>query len=94
MMDRRKLEVTCIHETKGAYDDYNVMHAGGDGKSNGVCHSIREVCKDVVGVEKLQRRIIVAWIMVETATCLHNVCVCVLKQEGWREREKGLHGRA
>ena len=50
MMERRRLEVLCIQETKWKGDKantmmggYKLLHAGGDGRSNGVGVATQEV---------------------------------------------------
>ena len=47
-MERRRLEVLCIQETKRKGNrartmmgGYKLLHAGGDGRSNGVHHCIK-----------------------------------------------------
>ena len=68
-------------------DGYKMTHAGEDGKSNGVGHSIREVCKDVVGVERWQGRIIVSWMMVKKQLVF---IMYVSSNRKGGDREKGL----
>ena len=95
MIDRRKLEVLCVQETKWKGDraralagGYEMLHAGGDSKSNGVGIVVsEEISKDVVRVARSQGRIIVAWMMVKTQL------VCIMSvygpQVGRAETEKG-----
>ena len=54
MVDRRKLEVLCMQETKWKEDRARtLLHAGGDGKSNGVSTVIsEEIRKDVARVKR------------------------------------------
>ena len=64
-----------------------MLHAGGDGKSNGVFIIVSEkISKDVVRVERWQGRIIVAWMMVK------KQLVCIMSvygpQTGRAETEK------
>ena len=59
MRDKRKLQVLCVQETKWKGDiaralagGYKILHARGDGKSNGVGITVSEkFSKDVVRVE-------------------------------------------
>ena len=49
-----------------------MLHAGGDGRSNGVCIIVNvEISKEVVRVERWQGRIIAVWMMIRQ----HMVCV-------------------
>ena len=60
MKERRRLEVLCIQETKWKGDrartmmgGYKLLHAGGDGRSNGVGIIVSEqISKTVVRVER------------------------------------------
>ena len=60
MMKRRKMEVLCVQETKWKGDrapkmaeGYNMLHTGGDGRSNGVGIIVNvEISKDVTRVER------------------------------------------
>ena len=91
----------CIQETKWKGDreralagGYKMLHAGGDGKTNGVGIIVSaKISKDVVGVERWQGRIIVAMGDGEKATCVHYVCVWASNRKGG-DREKGLQERA
>ena len=99
MIDRRTLEVLYIQEAKWKGDrartlagGYKMLHAGGDGKRNGVGIIVSEkISKDVTRVEIWQRMIIVAWMMMKKTTCMHYVCVSSRKGG---DGENGLHGRA
>ena len=59
MMKRRKMEVLCVQETKWRGDrarkmaeGYKMLHAGGDGRSNGIGIIVNdEISKEVVQVE-------------------------------------------
>ena len=64
-----------------------MLHAGRDGKSNGVGIIVSEkISKAVVRVESWQGRITVAWMMVKIALYL-----CMgFKQEGLRQRKGPL----
>ena len=60
MKERRRLEVLCIQETHWKGDrartmmgGYQLLHAGGDGRSNGVGIIVSEqISKTVVRVER------------------------------------------
>ena len=56
-------------------EGYKMLHAGGDGMSNGIGIIVNvEISKDVIRVERWQGRIIAVWMMIRQ----HNVCViCV-----------------
>ena len=94
MMKRRKMEVLCVQGTKWRGDrarkmaeGYKVMHAGGDGRSNGVGIIVNvEISKEVVRVERWQGRIIAVWMMIRQ----QMVCaICVYgPQTGRTEAEK------
>ena len=68
MMERRRLEVMCVQETKWRGDSARMMvggrqllHAGCDGRSSGVGIVIsEEISKEVVRVERWKGRIIMA----------------------------------
>ena len=72
MMGKRRLEVLCIHENKWKGDrtrtmmgGYKLLHAGGDGRSNGVGIIVPEkISKTVVRVERWKGRIVMAWLMI------------------------------
>ena len=72
MMERRRLEVLCIQETKWKGDrartmmgGYKLLHAGGDGRSNGVGIIVsEEISKTVVRVERWKGRIVMAWLTI------------------------------
>ena len=72
MMERRSLEVLCIQETKWKGDrartmmrGYKLLHAGGDGRSNGVGIIVsEEIGKTVVRVERWKWHIVMAWLMI------------------------------
>ena len=92
MMKIRKMEVLCVQETKWkgdrAREMVKMLHAGGDGRSNGVGIIVNvEISKEVVRVERWQGRIIAVWMMIRQQI----VCViCVYgPQTGWTEAEKG-----
>ena len=71
-MERKQLEVLCIQETKWKGDrastmmrGYKLLHAGGDGRSNGVGIIVtEEISKTVVKVERWKGCIVVAWLMI------------------------------
>ena len=71
MMERRQLEV-CIQETKWKGNrartmmgGYKLLHAGGDGRSNGVGIIVsKEISKMVVRVERWKGRIVMAWLII------------------------------
>ena len=94
MMKRRKMEVLCVQETKWKGDrarkmaeGYKMLHAGGDGRSNGVGIIVNaDISKEVVRVERWQGRIIAVWMMIRQ----QMVCViCVYgPQTGRTETEK------
>ena len=71
-----------------------MLHARGDGNSNGVGIIVsEEISKDVVRVAKWQERIIVAWMMVKRQlVCITYVSLSLSRNGG--DREKGLHGRS
>ena len=83
-----------LHETKWKGDraqtmaeGYKTLHAGGDGRSNGVGIILNvEISKEVVRVERWQGRIIAVWMMIRQQI----VCViCVYgPQTGRTEAEK------
>ena len=72
MMERRRLEVLCIQETKWKGDrartmmgGYKLLHAGRDGRSNGVGIIVSdEISKTVVRVERWKGRIVMAWLII------------------------------
>ena len=72
MVERRRLEVLCIQETKWKGDrartmtgGYKLLHAGGDGRSNGMGIIVsEEISKTVVRVERWKRRIVMAWLII------------------------------
>ena len=106
MMKRRKMEVLCVQETKWKGDrawkmaeGYKMLHAGGDGRSNGRSNGVgiivngdppvivnADISKEVVRVERWQGRIIAIWMMIRQ----QMVCViCVYgPQTGRTEAEK------
>ena len=68
MMQRRRLDVLCVQETKWKGDrarqmagGYKMMHAGGDVRSNGVSE---EISKEVMRVERWNGRAIAVWMIV------------------------------
>ena len=68
MMQRRRLDVLCVQETKWKGDrarqmagGYKMMHAGGYVRSNGVSE---EISKEVMRVEKWNGRAIAVWMIV------------------------------
>ena len=71
-MKRREMEVLYVQETKWKGDrarkmeeGYKMLHAGGDGRSNGVGIIVNvEISKEVVRVERWQGRIIAVWMMI------------------------------
>ena len=94
MMERRRLEVLCVQETKWRGDRARMMvggrkllHAGGDGRSSGVGIVIsEEISKEVVRVERWKGRIIMAWAMIrKLLVCIMSVCG---PQTGRTEAEK------
>ena len=72
MTKRRKMEVLCVQETKWKGDrarkmaeGYKLLHAGGDGRSNGVGIIVNvEISKEMLRVERWQGRIIAVWMMI------------------------------
>ena len=93
MMERRRLEVLCVQETKRGdrarmmVGGRKLLHAGGDGRSSGVGIVIsEEIIKEVVRVERWKGRIIMAWAMIR------KQLVCVMSvygpQTGRTEAEK------
>ena len=72
MMQRRSLEVLCVQETRRKGDrarklvgGYMLLHAGGDGRRNGMEIIIsEEVSKQVIRVERWKGRIIMAWVVI------------------------------
>ncbi|KAI0218475.1 hypothetical protein LSAT2_029827 [Lamellibrachia satsuma] len=94
MMERRRLEVLCIQETKWKGDrartmmgGYKLLHAGGDGRSNGVGIIVsEEISKTVVRVERWKGRIVMTWLMIR------KQMMCVMSvygpQTGRMEAEK------
>ena len=94
MVERRRLEVLCIQETKWKGDrgrammgGYKLLHAGGDGRSNGVGIIVsEEISKTVVRVERWKGRIVMAWLM----TRKQMMCVIYVfgPQTGRTEAEK------
>ena len=73
MMQGRMMERLCVHETKWKGDrarqmagGYKMMHAGGDGKSNGVGVIVsEEISREVVRVERWNGRAIAVWMIVQ-----------------------------
>ena len=108
MMTMRKMEVLCVQETKWKGDrarkmaeGYKMLHAVGDGRSNGVGIIVNvEISKDVVRVDRWQGRIIAVWMMIRQQL----VCViCVYGpqtgrtyggREGGFQRRDGEVGRS
>ena len=96
MMKSRKMEVLGVQETKWKGDrarkmaeGYKMLHAGGDGRSNGVGIIVNvEISKEVVRVERWQGRIIAVWMMLrQQMVCV--ICICVYgPQMGRTEAEK------
>ena len=94
MMKRRKMKVMRVRETKWKGDralqmaeGYTMIHAGGDGRGNGVGIILNvEISKEVARVERWQERIFAVWTMIRR----HMVCViCVYgPQTGRTEAEK------
>ena len=94
MMERRRLEVLCIQETKWKGDrartmmgGFKLLHAGGDERSNGVGIIVsEEISKTVVGVERWKGRIMMAWLIIR------KQMMCVMSvygpQTGRMEAEK------
>ena len=103
IMKRRKMEV---QETKWKGDrarkmveGYKMLHAGGDGRSNGVGIIVKvEISKEVVRLERWQGRIIAVWMIIRQ----QMVCViCVYgpktgrmeaEKEAFREEVERLAG--
>ena len=82
MMRRRKMDVLCVQETKWKGDrartmaeGHNMLHAGGDGRSNGSGIIVNvEISKEVVRVERWHGRIIAVWMMIrQKMVC--GICV-------------------
>ena len=71
MMIRRRLEVLSVQETKWKGDrarvlsaNFKIIHAGGDGISNGVGVIVNEdIAKNIIRVERWNGRIILVWLM-------------------------------
>ena len=94
MMQRRRLEVLCVQETKWKGDrarqmagGYKMMHAGGDGRSNGVGGIVsEEISRKVVRVERWNRKAIAVLMIVQ------KQLMCVISvygpQTGRTEAEK------
>ena len=92
MMER--LEVLCIQETKWKGDrartmmgGYKLLHAGGDGRSNGMGIIVsEEISKTVVRLERWKWRIVMAWLIIR------KQMMCVMSvygpQTGRMEAEK------
>ena len=84
MMKRWNIEVLCVQETKWKRDrarkmadGYKMLHAGGDGESNGVGIIVNVgISKEVVPVERWQGRIIAVWMMIR------QQMVCVISVYG------------
>ena len=80
LMKRRKIEVLCVkepqwrgHDRKMAYG-YKMLHAGGDGRSNGVNNIVNvEISKEVVRVERWQGRMIAVWMIIRQHK-LYGMC--------------------
>ena len=99
MMKRREMEVLCVQETNWGGDrarkmaeGYKMLHAGRDGRSNGVGIIVNmEISKEVVRVERWQERIIAVWMVIRQ----QMVCViCVYgPQTGRTEAEGGFQRR-
>ena len=94
MMKRRKMEVLCVQETKWKGDrarkmaeGYKMLHAGGDGRINGVGIIVNmEISNEVIRVERWQGRITAVWMMFrQQMVCV--ICVCG-PQTGRTEAEK------
>ena len=84
----------CIQETKWKGDraktmmgGYKLLHAGGDGRSNGVGIIVsEEISKTVVRVERWKGRIVMAWLIIrKQIMCVMSVYV---PQTGRTEAEK------
>ena len=98
MMERRRLEVLCIQETKWKGDrartmmgGYKLLHAGEDGRSNGVGIIVsEEISKTVVRVERWKGRIVMAWLMIRK----HVICVVCVRATDGKDggRERGVQG--
>ena len=82
MLERRNLEILCLQETKWKGDrarmlgrGFKLLHAGGDGKSNGVGIVVSEaISKEVIRVERWEGRILMAWLMVRgQMVCIMSV---------------------
>ena len=103
IMKRRKMEV---QETKWKGDrarkmveGYKMLHAGGDGRSNGVGIIVKvEISKEVVRLERWQGRIIAVWMIIRQ----QMVCVICFygpktgrmeaEKEAFREEVERLAG--
>ena len=72
------MEVLCVQKTKWKGDmarkmaeGYTMLHAGGDGRSNGVGIIVNvEISREVVRVERWQGRIIAVWMTIRQ----HGMC--------------------
>ena len=98
MVERRRLEVLCIQETKWRGNRARMMlggrkllHAGGDGRSSGVGIVIsEEIGKEVVIVERWKERISMGY---DEKTGVYVCYVCVWATDGKDGgRETGVQG--
>ena len=77
MMKRRKMEVDRARKMA---EGYKMLHAGGDGRSNGVGIIVNvEISKEMVRVERWQGRIIAVWMMMRQ----QMVCVICVYYRLW-----------
>ena len=95
MMKRRKMEVLCVQVTKWKggsarkmAERYKMLHAGGDGRSNGVGIIVNvEFSKEVVRAERWQGRIIAVWMIIRQQ--MVSVICDYEPQTGRTEEEDG-----
>ena len=82
MMQRRRLEMVLMQETRWNGDrvrrlvgGYNLLHAGADGRSNGMGIIVsEEMSKQVVRVERWEGRIVMACVVIQR----QMVCVILV----------------
>ena len=93
-MKRRRCRILCVQETKWKGDrarvfgeGYKLLHAGGDGKSNGVGVIVdSNLARQVIRVERWDGRIMMVWML----TGGRKLCVMTVyaPQVGRNQREK------
>ena len=95
-MRRREIEILCEQETKWKGDrartleeGVKMIHAGGDGKSNGVGVIMSEtISKEIVRVERWNGRIVMIWIRMNNQM-IYSFSLCA---SSWKtkNREAGV----